>query len=127
MEKGDVQRVGRVGEEKEERNHPKLKGLLLSDPFRLVVACGYSYGGTEEGNFLHSLVQGEGYNPQGSFLNILQRNISNPAWLGNFSGCCWVTNKDPAITNHPFYMEEEHRSRCDMDLTRCECGEPQDY
>lgn len=69
-----------------------------------------------------------GFNTEGSFLNTLQINIFNPAQLtlGNFSGWCWMTNKGPAITNHPFHMEEEHRSRCDIDLTRTECGEPQD-
>lgn len=86
-------RVGRVGEEKEERNHTNIKCLLLSDPSSLVVACGYKvrhpYCGIERVNLLCSLVQGQGYNPEESFLNILLINIFNPAWLTlcNCSGC----------------------------------------
>lgn len=124
-------RVGRVGEEKEERNHTNIKCLLLSDPSSLVVACGYKvrhpYCGIERVNLLCSLVQGQGYNPEESFPNILLINIFNPAWLTlcNCSGCYWMTNKGPAMTNHPFDMEEEQRSRCDIDLSRT--GEPWDY
>lgn len=37
MQRANVQRVGRVGEEKEERNHTNVEGLLPPDPFSLVV------------------------------------------------------------------------------------------
>lgn len=40
MQKGDVQRVGRVGEEKEERNCTDVEGLSPSGCFSLVVPCG---------------------------------------------------------------------------------------